>query len=346
MKKFFATFLTLATFALILAFSTACGNSQTPATAPLAPIEISQATEQIETTEPTTETAPLADSRTITNIDGTLLTIPTNIETIVSIMPSNTEMLALLGLSDNIIATDTFSSDVAGISQEIAVLSTDNIDMEYIISINPNIVIASDILRFMDDDPLSALSTVGIAVVYMPMSNTISEIQRDVRFLGELMNAENIAESLIEQMDETILQISEISETIANPRTVYMEIEPAPFMFSLGSGTFLNELLEIVGAVNIFGGETGWISVTDEVLLVENPDVIVTNVGWLDNPIEEIAARPGWEVLSAVQNEQIFQIDTNASSRPTPHIINVLVDLALAIYPEYFSQIEHVTFSE
>ncbi|MCL2015884.1 MAG: ABC transporter substrate-binding protein [Defluviitaleaceae bacterium] len=339
-------FLAMLFMVVVLAFLAACANTQTPAATPT----ISTSNEQAEQAEQTeqdgqsqTEPAPAAitdiseEYFTITDFSGVELRIPSNIETIVSIMPSNTEILVGLGFGEKIIATDVFSADVAGIAAEIAVLSADNIDMEYIISINPDIVIASDMLRFTEDNPLAPLTAVGIAVVYVPISSTISEIQRDIRFLGEIMSATAAAENIINEMNALITEISLIAENIAAPRTVYLEIEAAPFMFSVGNGVFLHELLETAGAINIFADQNGWVSVTDEILLVANPDVIITNVSWLDDPIAEIAARPGWEVLSAVQNGQIFQIDTNASSRPTQNITLALLELAAAIYPEYFS---------
>jgi len=77
--------------------------------------------------------------------------------------------------------------------------------------------------------------------------------------------------------------------------------------------------------------------VSDEVILDADPDVILTNVSYLDDSVGEIVSRPGWEVLSAIQNERIYQIATNASSRPSHNIIHALEEMAVAIYPEYFS---------
>ena len=109
-------------------------------------------------------------------------------------------------------------------------------------------------------------------------------------------------------------------------------------MFSFGKGTFLNEMLEIAGAENVFASEDGWLSVTDEIIFAMDPDAILTNVGYLDDPIAEITSRPGWETLDAVSGGRIYQISANPSSRPSHNIVIALQEMAAAIYPEYFGQ--------
>jgi iron complex transport system substrate-binding protein len=137
-------------------------------------------------------------------------------------------------------------------------------------------------------------------------------------------------------MAEEIERIRVIGESITTRRTVYFEISPAPHMFSFGTGTFLHEMIELVGAINIFGDQEGWIGVADEVLLGLNPDVIITSVNFIDDPIDEIINRPGWSNITAVANGDIFLVDTDSSNRPSQNIIYALREIAIAIYPDKF----------
>ena len=75
---------------------------------------------------------------------------------------------------------------------------------------------------------------------------------------------------------------------------------------------------------------------SDETLLQANPDVILTSVDYLDDPIGEILLRPGFEAVTAVQNNKVFQIDTASSNRSSQNIIKALKEIAKAVYPEYF----------
>ena len=95
-------------------------------------------------------------------------------------------------------------------------------------------------------------------------------------------------------------------------------------------------MLEIAGAVNIFGDQNDWIGVADEVLLEKNPDVIFTSASFIDDPVNEIMNRPGWDAITAVQNGDVFTIDSNSSNRQSQNIIKALQEIAKAVYPDKF----------
>ena len=113
---------------------------------------------------------------------------------------------------------------------------------------------------------------------------------------------------------------------------------PVPYLYSFGNSTFLNEMIEIIGAKNIFAGEEGWISPTEESVINSNPDVIITNASYLENPTEEIKSREAWENITAVKENAVYLVDKNASSRPSQNAIKALTEMAKVIYPEYYGQ--------
>jgi len=134
-------------------------------------------------------------------------------------------------------------------------------------------------------------------------------------------------------MEFVIDNVRAIGETITDKKTVYFEIEAAPWMYSFGKGVFLHEMIGIVGATNIFGDQESWTSVADEVVLAEDPDVILTSVNYIDDPIGEIKSRPGWGGITAVKDGAVYYINTDASNRPSQNIVKALVEMAKAIYP-------------
>ena len=137
-------------------------------------------------------------------------------------------------------------------------------------------------------------------------------------------------------MKSQINEIAEKSKNIKQKKTVYFEISPAPSLYSFGNSTFLNEMIELVGAENIFKDENGWLAASAESIIDKNPDVILTNVDYIDNPIQEIKSREGFENINAVKNNQVYLIDKNSSSRPSQHIIKALNEMAKAIYPNVY----------
>ena len=269
--------------------------------------------------------------------EGFSITLPDEINRIITIGPSNAEIIVELGFGENIIQTDVFTTDVPGISDEITNLDIMSPDLERIIELDPDIVFVTGMTRVQgDDDPLRLVSDAGIAVIYMPTSTSIEDIKEDIRFIAKVLKADERGEEIIADMTNEIQRIREIGAGITDRRTVYFEISPAPHLFSFGRGTFLNEMIEVIGAVNIFADEEGWIGVADESLLEANPDVILTSVNFLDDPIDEIVNRPGWDAITAVQNGDVFIIDTAASNRQSHNIIRALKEMAMAIYPDEF----------
>lgn len=283
---------------------------------------------------PTQQTA--APTRIVYDREGVGVSVPASTDTIVSIGPAISEVLVAFGFADNIIAADTFSSDILGYGAQ-ATLDMMALDVEYIISLAPDAVIISNVVRIGGEDPLAALGQAGIDVVYVPASETIAEIVADISFLADLLNREAEGAAILSQMQDYLDEVRALAQGLP-PRSVYLEIGAAPHMFSLGQGTFLHELVEIAGGQNIFAEQSGWLPVADEAVIAANPDVIITNVSYLPDPISEITSRPGWENITAIQNNNVFQIDTDYSSRPSHGITRALREIAQAIHPDVFME--------
>jgi len=264
--------------------------------------------------------------------DGNPVVLPAQVNTIVSIAPANTEILVALGFGGNIVAAD--HNYVSGIRPEIATLDMFGLDLEYLIMLNPDLVVASDMIRFGGGDPLGPLSDLGIAVVYIPTSDSISGVKDDIRFLARIVGDVPAGESIIAEMEVEIERIRRIVDTVAVRRTVYFEISASPVTF--GSGTFLHELLEAAGGLNIFAGQEGWFSPSAETVLTLNPDVILTSTNYIADPVAEIMGRDGWAALTAVQNGNVFVIDADTSKRPSHNVVQAIRQIAESLYPEYF----------
>ena len=291
------------------------------------------------TTSPDTTEATATPSANVPayDRDGFPFTMPTSTNTIVSIGPSNTEILVGLGFADAIIQTDMFSAGIPGIASDIATLDMMALDMERIISLNPCVVFVAGLARVYGEmEPLAVVSDVGISVVYIPTSTSIAEIKEDILFISAVMGRHSQGEAIVADMTEEINFFRQLGESVTQRRTVYFEISPAPFMFSFGTGTFLHEMIELVGATNIFGDQYSWLGVADEVLLDLNPDIIFTTTDFIDDPVGEIKSRSGWDSITAVQNGDVFQVNADASQRPSQNIVIALREIAAAVHPDEF----------
>ena len=276
---------------------------------------------------------------TVTDREGNEVTIPTNIEKIVSTAPSNTEILTALGMGDKIVCMDTYSEGIEGVKEDVVKMDFTAPDAEEIIGLEPDIIIASGYNKAgSSDDPFKSLSDAGIPVVYIPSSESIEGIYKDIEFVASIVNQEDKGKEIVDGMKSDIEEISTIGKTIKDKKKVYLEIGPAPTLYSVGKSTFLNEMIEIIGAENIFANENSWISPSEESVIDANPDVIITNAGYMENPTEEIKSRDAWENINAVKNNEVYLVDQNASSRPSQNVIKALEQMAKAVYPEHYEK--------
>ncbi|MBP3905612.1 MAG: ABC transporter substrate-binding protein [Peptostreptococcaceae bacterium] len=275
----------------------------------------------------------------ITDREGNKVTMSNKLERIISTAPANTETLVELGLADKLVAVDQYSSDVAGIPENIEKIDFTNPDAETIISLNPDLIIASGHNKSgSSDDPFKLVKEAGISVVYIPSSESIQGIYDDIMFIADITNTKEKGQEIVDNMKSQIDEISQKAKNVKEKKKVYFEIGPAPNLYSFGNSTFLNEMIELVGAENIFKDENSWLAPTEESIIERNPDVILTNVDYIDNPIQEIKSRPGWENINAVKNNQVYLIDKNSSSRPSSHIIKDLNEMAKAIYQDVYNK--------
>lgn len=276
-----------------------------------------------------------ASARPTQDREGNPIQVPETLNRIISTVPSNTEIIIDLGSGDLLVAVDVYSNDVEGLDPSLPQMDFYNPDGEAILELSPDLILASGHNKIGEDDPFALLEDAGVCVAYIPSSSSVQGVCDDLLFVGQLLGKEAAAQALVDDYQKQIDEIRAIAATIPEEerKTVYFEIDP---MYSFGGGTFLNEFIELIGAKNVFADQQGWLSVEAESLIAANPDVILTNVSYIEDPIGDIKGRDGFGALDAVKNDAIYSIDTNSSSRPNHRSITALKQMAKAVYPEYY----------
>ncbi len=274
-----------------------------------------------------------AEPTLMTDPSGQEFAVPAKIEKIVSLAPAITDIVFALGEGGNVVAADTYSTSVEGIDPSICVLEIYPPNAEAILAYEPDLVLVSGLSQVGDDDPYKALKEAGVSVAYIPSSDSIEGIYGDIDFYGSLLGKDAEARALVDGMKAQIDSIAAIGSAISEKKTVLFEVAASPFIYSFGSDTFLNEMIEIIGAKNVLEVETGWLAVADETAVAANPDVILTNVNYIDDPVGEIMSRPAFADVTAVKNGDVYYIDSSHSSQPSHNIIKALEAMAKAIYP-------------
>jgi iron complex transport system substrate-binding protein len=283
---------------------------------------------------------PQSEEKNITlpKIDraGNEISIPNEINKIISISPANTEILIELGFGDKIIAADEYSKDIEGLPEGIPLFDMMAPDAEQMVALEPDIIYTTGMVMAEGNDPYKPIRDMGICVAYVPASISIEGIYEDILFFAHSLDAEKEGVDLVNSMISKIEEMEKTGRSIEDKKTVYFEIAAAPTLYSFGTGVFLNEMIEIIGAENVLAEHDMWISVSEEVVIASDPDVIITNVDYIEAPVEEIKSRSGWENMKAVKNNDVYFVDNYATSHPNHYIITGLEQMARAIYPDIY----------
>lgn len=170
-------------------------------------------------------------------------------------------------------------------------------------------------------------------MVYVPTAASIQGIKDNITAIANEVGASDKAAELNTSIDEAIENAKKRAEG-KEPVSVYFEIGAAPWLYTFGNGTFLDEIITVCGGKNIYSAEQGWISNTEETVIAANPDVIITNVMYDGYDYNEILSRPGWDVISAVKNSKVYSVDANATSRGSQNIVKGIEEISKAIVPD------------
>jgi len=284
------------------------------------------------------------DTREIIDRSGRPVIIKGNsFNRIISTAPSNTEIIADLGQAHRLIAIDVHSANIPALPPSLTLLDFFYPDAEVIITLEPDLIIASGHNPTgTGEDPFKLLTDMGIPVVYISMSKSVEEIYNDITFVADLLQVKKEGEDLIAS---TKAQISLISDNISRQTShyekrpsVYFELSSPPYMMSFGKNSYIDDMISIIGARNIFADEDWLVMPSAEVVIERNPDIILTNVNYIENPAAEIKDRLGFNHINAVLNNRIYEIDNDSSSRPSARVLLALRQMAEALYPELGAQ--------
>ena len=270
---------------------------------------------------------------------GASISIPENIDSIVVLAPSIAETVVALGLGDKIIGYDLNSVGLAGLPENVPTFDTVSPDVERLVALAPDVLLVSSLSLYDQEAPYQPLINAGVCVICVPTSESIDGVKRDITFLAAAFSVPEAGQAILDGLNAELDALAATAAAIpeSERRSVYFEISAAPYMYSTGGGTYLDEMITLIGGVNVLAGENGWISVEGETVVAANPDVIFTNVNYLDDPVAEILGRDGWAGVTAIVNSDVYYIDNMASSLPNQNIVVALRQMAEALYPDCFT---------
>ncbi|HVR79125.1 MAG TPA: ABC transporter substrate-binding protein [Acidimicrobiia bacterium] len=246
-------------------------------------------------------------------------------ERIVSLAPTATEILFAIGAGDQVIAVDEFSNfpeeapttDLSGFEPNV----------EAVAALDPDLVVVSDDLN----DIVSALTSIEIPVIHHPAAATLDDSYTQIEQLGlatgNLDDAATLVASIQDDIDRLVASLPEIDE----PLSYYHELDSS--LFSVTAETFIGEIYSLVGLENIADEvETQYPQLSAEYIIDADPDLIfLADTKCCGESPETVAARPGWEQLTAVSRGSVVALDDDVASRWGPRVVELLETIVGAV---------------
>jgi iron complex transport system substrate-binding protein len=300
-------------------------------------------TQQTPALSPTIEAAPPTTSAgqkglELTDGLGRQINLNQPAQRVVSLAPSNTEILFAVSAGSQVVGRDTFS-DYPPESQDAADIGGGfgDLNTETIVSLDPDLVLASSLTP---QEQITALEDLGLIVFVLSNPSGFEGLYENLEVVSQLTGHSGEAAALIDTLRARVSAVDQKISAVSERPLVFYELdgsEPdAPW--TAGPRTFVSTLITMAGGENLGDQLEGeWIQVSAEELIARNPDVILLgDYTWGGVTPEDVAARSGWEAIAAVKNDNVHTFDDNLVSRPGPRLVLGLELMAQLLHPELF----------
>lgn len=286
---------------------------------------------------PKVTATPASAGITLTDGLGRIVTLAQPAQRIVSLAPSNTEILFAVGAGAQVVGRDEFS-DYPAEAQSVSSVggSMGEYSLEAIVALKPDLVLASELNA---PELVKSLEDLGLTVYYLANPKTLEDLYVNLATVGALSGHD--ATDLVATLKSRVAAVDEKIATVSDRPVVFYEIDATDPSkpYTAGTGTFIDLLITRAGGINLpslAGVTDAYPQLGLEIMVLTPPDIILLGDALYGVTAETVKARPGWDVLTAVIEGNIFPFDDNLLSRPGPRLVDGLEALAKLLHPEAF----------
>ena len=281
-------------------------------------------------------TEPAAEALTFTDGLGRQVTLNGPAQRVVSLAPSNTEILFAIGAGEQVIGRDQVSDFPEQAKTVTDIGSTyDDLNAELIVSLNPDLVLAAEI---NNPEQVQQLEDLGLTVYYLKNPLVLEGMYENLQIVAQLTGHSEEAAALVESLKARVTAVDEKIAPISSRFSVFYELDatdPAK-PYTAGKGTFITQLIDRAGGYNIAADLDGYPQLSLEQVVEADPAFIILGDARYGVTPESIAQRPGWGNLSAVKNGNVLPFNDDLVSRPGPRLVDALEELAKLLRPGLF----------
>ncbi len=269
---------------------------------------------------------------------GRQVTINAIPQRIVSLAPSNTEILFALGLGQKVVGVTDYCDypDEAKAKPKVGGFST--VDIEKVVSLRPDLVLAT---QMHAKTTIPALENLGFTVVALN-PGSLNDVLDNIELVGEITGQDREASDLVNRLSSRINEITDKTQKLTTdqkPKVFYVTWHDP--LWTAGTGTLANDVIVQAGGQNIASDITDDKIIDLETVINRDPEIIIVSVGMgsgQDLPWQYIKTESRLKDTRALLNGRVYKVDGDLIDRPGPRSVDALEQVARFIHPELFGQ--------
>lgn len=265
---------------------------------------------------------------TVTDARGKTLTLKTAPQRIVSLAPSNTELLFDLGLGDKVVGVTTACDYPPEAKQKPQIGGAYNMSVESVLARNPDLVVA---YGTVNQKPMEMLERAKIPVLAID-AKTVKDTYEAIHLLGKATGATDRAEAVVKEMQARMSAIEKAVQGAEPKPRVLIAYSVNP-IYTTGPGSFIDDIVRVAGGTNAVGEKLSQDIVTPERGVTLAPEVILC-APEIQDKLKQV---PGWSSVPAIRNNRFFTVSSQATLvRATPRLVKGAEELARYLHPDRF----------
>ncbi len=274
---------------------------------------------------------------TLTDDAGREVTLEAEPQRIVSLAPSNTEIVCAIDACDRLVGVTDFDDYPAEVVEIDKVVTMAQVDVEAVVAAEPDLVLAAG-NELTPTAIIDQIADLGMPVLVL-YPESLDEVSANIELVGMAVGRDGEAAALVGEMATRVEAVEEAVADLERPRTFYEVSVFEGTIYTAGEQSFLASLIETAGGEPVTGDALST-SIELEELVAADPELILLGDATYDPTItpETVAQRQGWETMTAVDDGRVVVVSEDVViTRPGPRIVDGLEALARAIHPDAFA---------
>lgn len=280
--------------------------------------------------------APQPSTGNIVDDLGRTVSINKIPQRIISLAPSNTEILFALGLGDRVVGVTEYCNYPKEATTKPKVGGFSTVDIEKVVSLQPDLILAT---RIHSKTAVPALEKLGLTVIALTPTS-LDAVIKSINMVGEITGQNKQASQLVSNLRTRIETVDKKTKNLAsNQRLRVLYLTWHDPLMTAGTETIVDDIITKSGGQNIAYDISGDKAINLETVIQRNPQVIIASIGMgtgQDLPWQYVKTEPRLKNTEALLNNRVYKIDGDIIHRPGPRIVDALEQMAQFIHPELF----------